>query len=485
MTQADFIAGATALNNATVAFVPNTNLKSTDPLTSNKWFRIISTSPNAYAQGMAISSNGRTEGAKFTFETRNVNSDAQLFRFELSSDSATVVGIVNKATGKYMGVDGTVLAAPTTNNAFKFVALTDVFSFNIQPTLPDPASTAVPQVAYLPLNALNVGTAIGNYAGGAGTGSAWRFEFVNNEAIADYTPLYLQARQTARTNVTAVTPLAGTEFGQYTAASFTSFNNLVTAEEAKTPATMTQAELLTGLLALLNAPSALSVNTDISLLGSSAASPKWFRLINAAQATYAAGMAMSSTARVEGAKFTYEPKNVAATVQLFRFDLNATQTNVLNIVNYFGATADVVEYVAADGTVQSASTLDNEFQVTQLGATNSFWIRPTALSTDLIPVQLSPLHAAETGADIVNYLDGAGSASAWRFEYVGSGLNALKNVSAARYQIASNHGVITVKGVENFEVYSVLGQQQNTKVALKSGVYFVKVNNYTQKYILK
>jgi hypothetical protein len=106
------------------------------------------------------------------------------------------------------------------------------------------------------------------------------------------------------------------------------------------------------------------------------------------------------------------------------------------------------------------------------------------LNTAVPPVQLSPLHAAVTGANIVNYWATEGSASSWRFELFAD-LNALKNVSAARYQISSNHGVISVKGVENFEVYSVLGQQQNTKAALKSGVYFVKVNDYTQKYILK
>ncbi len=45
--------------------------------------------------------------------------------------------------------------------------------------------------------------------------------------------------------------------------------------------------------------------------------------------------------------------------------------------------------------------------------------------------------------------------------------------------------VITVEGVENFEVFSITGQKQDRKSTLKAGIYIVKVGNVAQKVIVK
>ena len=58
-------------------------------------------------------------------------------------------------------------------------------------------------------------------------------------------------------------------------------------------------------------------------------------------------------------------------------------------------------------------------------------------------------------------------------------------VSKSEYLIRLANGIVKVDGAENFEVYSVTGQKQNTKTSLKSGVYIVKINDYTQKVIVK
>ncbi len=45
--------------------------------------------------------------------------------------------------------------------------------------------------------------------------------------------------------------------------------------------------------------------------------------------------------------------------------------------------------------------------------------------------------------------------------------------------------VITVDGVEEFEVFSITGQKQDRKSTLKAGIYIVKVGNVAQKVIVK
>ena len=64
---------------------------------------------------------------------------------------------------------------------------------------------------------------------------------------------------------------------------------------------------------------------------------------------------------------------------------------------------------------------------------------------------------------------------------IATGLNNAANKQIVRV----NNGIVTVDGVDKFEVYSVTGQKQNTKTPLKSGVYIVKINDYTQKVIVK
>ncbi len=126
-----------------------------------KWYAIRSTSTHEYAKGKVISSTGRVEGNKFTFE--NVSdpvADAQLFRFELDG---TKVKLVNKANGKYMAIDGAIASAGAT---FDLIVLDDAYSFNIQPEDVNA------------IHAQEAGSHIVNWAGNAGSASAWVFDFV-------------------------------------------------------------------------------------------------------------------------------------------------------------------------------------------------------------------------------------------------------------------------------------------------------------------
>ena len=45
--------------------------------------------------------------------------------------------------------------------------------------------------------------------------------------------------------------------------------------------------------------------------------------------------------------------------------------------------------------------------------------------------------------------------------------------------------IITIDGVDNFEVYSATGQKLNRKMRLSTGVYIVRFNDYVQKVVHK
>lgn len=64
----------------------------------------------------------------------------------------------------------------------------------------------------------------------------------------------------------------------------------------------------------------------------------------------------------------------------------------------------------------------------------------------------------------------------------GTGLN---DTNANTLSIRVNNGLISVDGVEKFDVYSVSGQRLNAASALQSGVYIVKANNAVQKVLVK
>ncbi len=460
MTQTELKESNQALLDAMAAYECNRDVSTLSSVVKKKWFRLVSNSSAAYANGKAISSNGRTVDQKFTFETKDVASNAQLFSFELNETGTAAISIVNKANSLFMGKDGMMVAtAPVTE--FEITPL-DAVSFWIKPT------------GVNPLHAQDNGSHIVNWNSGANSSSAWKFEYVSSEDITDFKSAYLAKRIQMRTKVNAAKLVAGAQIGQYTPASVTTLENLVVAEEAKNADALTQNEMRDAILAMNAASTGLVVNTDVKLLVSTTSGAnKWFRLINnMAGAGYASGKAMSSNGRLEGEKFTYEEKDVNSDAQLFRFELTTDQTQVANIINKSSGM-----YVAADGKMAAASTTDNNFAITQLGTGRSFWIDPTLADTD-------PLHAAYDGTEILNWLAGEGSASAWIFEFVGESTG-LINLFPVENKIRTTNNIITVDGIDNFDVYSATGQKQNHRARLATGVYIVRFNNYVQKVVLK
>lgn len=395
MTQADLIASTKALKDATTAFKCNRDVATLSSLTKIQWFRFVNAMlpTTGYAAGRAMSSNGRNLDQKLTYEVKNINSDAQLFRFELNAAKTAATTIVNKANNLYVGFNGMIVSTPTANNEFQITAL-DNTVFWIKPTTASP------------LHAAASGVEILNWNSGLGSASAWIIEFVSEENVTNLLQPYLAKRTLARQKYDEALLVSGAEIGQYTTASVSAFNTVLTAEEAKDAATMTFDQHLQGIQDLGAAMDALVVNTDINLLASTnPVADKWYRLINdMSGAGYATGKAMSSNGRLVTEPFTWETKDVASNAQLFRFKLSADKTKVAYIVN-----KDNSLFIAANGTMVASPTSGVEFEITQLSGGRSFWIKPTTAA---------PLHAQAVGAHIVNWLNGAGSASAWVFEFV-------------------------------------------------------------------
>lgn len=149
-----------------------------------RWYWIKSTSAHAYAQNKVISAGTRILGEKFTFEPKAAEvSDVQLFRFELTEDQTKVLNIINKAGG-YMANNGAIATTSTADNNFALNLLAGGYSFNIKPT------------SLNAIHAQETGAHIVNWAGDAGTSSAWVFEYaletprittaLNNSEMSEY-----------------------------------------------------------------------------------------------------------------------------------------------------------------------------------------------------------------------------------------------------------------------------------------------------------
>jgi hypothetical protein len=143
-----------------------TNLELLTDNTNYRWYWIQNKAVHVYAANKVISSTGRLTGNKFTFEAKSAEIiDEQLFRVELTDDKTKIKNIINKKEGKFMAPNGAISdTAFVVTNSFALNILSDGASLNIKPTTP------------AALHAQESGAQIVNWAGEAGSASAWVFE---------------------------------------------------------------------------------------------------------------------------------------------------------------------------------------------------------------------------------------------------------------------------------------------------------------------
>ena len=466
-TSADYISSITNLETAKWAYIATVAKPVISDGTTTKWYLIQGLRPaNTYMASGGV-------GATVT-GTALVPNDAQFWKFVANTaGTADGIALVNKATGEYVNANlanntniATVAAMPTVNlrNIPSDIFTNGTARFWIENT----GSTLS-----FRLHAGN--SAVMNWYGNAYDNSSW--------LIIEYITLLKQTLQTTITNAQNMlaNTVDGSDFGQYSGTGRGAFNAAIAAAQAVyADVSKTEQEVIDATTALNTAITnyKTTCNTNpVSLLSTNPENNRWYWIrsyATNANTAYVLGKVISVGTRTVGEKYTFLAKtDPASDSQLFRFELTTDQTKVLNIVDKLG------NFMAADGAIATASTAANEFALTPLTDGVAFNIKPTSVNA---------LHAQDAGSHIVNWAGVAGSASAWVFDFAMETPKSTTGnaaVSKSEYLIRLANGIVKVDGAENFEVYSVTGQKQNTTTSLKSGVYIVKINEYTQKVIVK
>lgn len=465
-TSANYITSIANLEAAKWAYLATAVTPVISNESTTKWYLIQGLRPaNTY-----ITSGGI--GATVTGTTL-VPNDAQYWKFVANTNgTADGITLVNKATGEYINADlanntniATVAAMPVKN--LRLIP-SDIFTngtarFWIENT----GSTLS-----FRLHAGNSATM--NWYGNAYDNSSW--------LITEYITLLKSTLQTAITSAQTmlVNTVDGSEFGQYSGTGRSALSSAIaTAQAVFADGTKTEQEVIDATTALNTAITnyKATCNTNVnSLLSTTQGMYRWYWIRNTATHAYAVGKVMSQGTRAVGAQFTYEAKVTNPKpnpVQLFRFE-TTIDGKIANIVNGLG------NVIASNGYIATTPTAENTFALNLLSDGISFNIKPASLNA---------LHAQESGSHIVNWAGDAGTASAWVFDYAMettvADATALNQTEKSEYRISTVNRTITVEGVNNFEVYSVTGQKQNRERALQSGVYFVKIGDFTQKVMVK
>ncbi len=453
------------LETAKAAYLALVNKPVVSDATNTKWYLIQGTRPaNTYMS---------STGAGMTVKSLAlVPDDSQMWKFVSNPNgSADGLALVNKATGEYLNADGasntiltTVAAMPVINlrNIASDIYTDGIARFWIENT-GSPVSVRV--------HAGNSG--VMNWYGNAYDNSSW--------LILDYSTVLKSALAITITNAQKLlaNSVDGSDFGQYSGTGRTALTTAISvaqaayADEAKTEQEISDANTALN-TAMTNYKTTCNTN-PVSLLAANPKHYRWYWIRSYAtnsNAAYCFGKVISAGARAVGEKYTFEAKTEQPSdAQLFRFELTEDKTNVLNIIDKKG------NYMASNGAIATSSTVDNNFALTLLEDGIAFWIKPTTLN---------PIHAQQSGSHIVNWMNTAGSASAWVFDFAMETIpTGVGNTTAGNYHIYSSNGILKVEGVEEFELYSVTGQRQNIYTPLKKGVYIVKIKDYSQKVIVK
>jgi hypothetical protein len=305
-----------------------------------------------------------------------------------------IVKLKNKGVGLYL-------------NDSKFAATTPSLSVTFTPITADPNQYNIKNHSTSSIVAWTNSNCdrLSSQYWGANGAAAWYF-IVAPGSEANYADALLDMKILEAQNLLSVT-IEGSDFGQYNAESRTTLSAAISyAVAVQGDDTKTNEEIVTAANTLNTAiatyKSAIN-SSPVSLISASGSNYRWYWIKSTSTHAYAQNKVISAGTRILGEKFTFEPKAAEMSdVQLFRFELTEDQTKVLNIINKAGG------YMASDGAVATASTVDNSFSLISLSDGRSFNIKPTSVAA---------IHAQESGAHIVNWPGDVGSASAWMFEF--------------------------------------------------------------------
>jgi hypothetical protein len=393
------------------------------------------------------------------------NEDAELWRFVANG---TGFAIQNKATNKYIACDSvnytnTITQTSMPTRPLKFV-ISDEIAAGAYRFIIENDTNVVDAAATFRLHASAANPM--NYADDATDNCGWLLAD-NSQAIKNaFNAILVQGD----TLYSKSAPIEGSAYGQYPASARSAFKIVSTNAKAVDLNAMTIVELQAAYAALITdwVTFQASLNSDINTLVSTAATPKWF-YITGCNSLGTAGY-NKRIANVGGTAHCVE-KADADDNQKWRFEFNPLGDGTIFIIN---KTAN--EELTYPG---SSSTI---FTVGAGGTYFELGVHADGISS-MFTIGSDRLHC-DGSLLIVGWYDETNPNSAWRFDAT-SDNTSVKELTVRKLNIRSNNGIITVDGVDNFEVFSVMGQRLNVNAVLNKGVYIIKTKKITQKYIVR
>ena len=513
MTEEELLEGVTVLTEAQEMLVCNSDvatLQSDTPTSTDKWFRLVNAATVEYAKNKAMSSTGRNENDKFTFENINVDSDAQLFRFELKEGTASVSAIVNKANKMYVGSDGKILAE-NPGVDFSVIAL-DGFSFKIVP-----AGAA-------PLHAQQSGSHIVNWESGAGSASAWKFiyvkeasniELLDNErtiTVASANPAKGSAVLTGTTetsittknkniSVTA-TPNKGIFFAGWTNAAGDTISKSNPYVYSGTENITLNANFIDGYYRTMKRfyvaakPSVQQTNRYLQAASAKVGENTKQIFNDVTTNPNPIDESVTSGQVIGNALLDYTTASIEVPYQTASFDLTCVGRSSEDTEEDLRWTQQIT-FIDWDQDFNFTGANEKSEKNSEEG-NDSTLIDPNGFTrTIAIPAGLAegyyrmrvvyhePTSAtADWGTSIWSKSE-IRNGVAYDFTIKYGTPNSVNRPSASNLKVYVVNNRIHVSGVENFELYNINGQRLDSKKSVEAGVYLVKAANDVQKVIVK
>lgn len=274
------------------------------------------------------------------------------------------------------------------------------------------------------------------------------------------------------------TSVEGTDPGQFTSASRTTFASAIAgATEVLNTATTNEA-VQAGTDALKSAKSTYISSTNMPIISDATAG--WYYIKGTRpENTYITDKSDDNT--------IFNTTLIPDDTQIWKFVVNTSGTaNGFAIQN-----KSTSEYINTD--LANNQKLNS---VATLPVNNLKFIPSDILSEGLLHFWIenaegsSPalrLHGGGEGHNynVMNWTGGPYDNSSWKIIPVPDTSTSTKDVENTQFKIAINNGVISVDGVNSFELYSISGQKVNEIAAQSSGVYILKVNEFYKKVIIR
>ena len=444
---------------------------------------VFTTTPNGRLEGTSVANSIPADGSGTGGAATKLN---HLFRFEKQGDGSYKMINAAQPTNEVLrtaagGGSSQEVKCGTPNGSTWNISL---IGYN--------ATLAVNEVKFVGVQVNTIWHMAGHYAvvswdGGSNSPSAWYVEQYTGDVSALYQVQYnaLSAQYAAIVDVNG-NPIApysiGTEPGQYDS---NKFNAMKTAYSNMTTAGVSSPNIVSLLTALTNAIADFNASKVQPVAYGGTVSEGVKYTLQLVQSGAANDGYYLTNPRTDANNGTDSNRPYAT----FSQDIDETTTSW-----YFVPSTTAGKYVITSNR-RTNEYIDEEGRVRDAsGYADNTWTTKTLLQNTLVYQDGTSLLIVkiDNNSNFFNVASTAGAtlarnASTWSTfrvsPYSSTGVN--KNNDASALSVRISNRVISVDGIDNFEVYSISGQQMNHKAALQNGVYIVKAGEAVQKVLVK